>query len=153
MKHLHHEDPKRCLITISADSQSPPTDLVLLLRNVVQRQRQQEVLGTDKQATPLLVQQQGTEAARALQLEAPHAVELLQLCKHGPEEHGFRFGWGSVSIPPGVGRLAASRQTARVNVPFFFKGVIVSFACRTVCLRPLCRSNVYLVAIKPSTRQ
>lgn len=25
LKHLHREDPKRCLITISADSRSPPT--------------------------------------------------------------------------------------------------------------------------------
>lgn len=61
---------------------------MFLLGNVVQRQRQQEVLGTDEEAASLLVQQQGAEAAAALQLEASHAVELLQLCRS--EEHGFR---------------------------------------------------------------
>lgn len=62
---------------------------MFLLGNVVQRQRQQEVLGTDEQAASLLVQQQGAEAARALQLEASHAVELLQLCRYAAEKHGF----------------------------------------------------------------
>lgn len=55
------------------------TNLVFLLGDVVQRQRQQEVLGADEEAAPLLVQQQSTEATRALQLETPHAVELLQV--------------------------------------------------------------------------
>lgn len=79
---------------ISSDLQIAPTldvtNLVFLLRDIVQRQRQQEVLGTDKEATPLLVQQQSAEAAGTLQLEASHSVELLQLCEWGKQ--GFR-GW------------------------------------------------------------
>lgn len=52
---------------------------MLLLGDVVQGQRQQEVLGANEEAASLFVQQQSTEAAGALQLKAPHAVELLQL--------------------------------------------------------------------------
>ncbi|TNN61828.1 hypothetical protein EYF80_027945 [Liparis tanakae] len=44
-----------------------------------QPKRQQEVLGPDEEAASLFVQQQSAEAARTLQLEPPHAVELLQL--------------------------------------------------------------------------
>lgn len=55
------------------------TNLVFLLGDVVQWQRQQEVLGANEEAASLFVQQQSTEAAGALQLKPPHAVELLQL--------------------------------------------------------------------------
>lgn len=55
------------------------THLVLLFGDVVQWERQQEVLGPDEEPPPLFIQEQSAEAARTLQLEPPHAVELLQL--------------------------------------------------------------------------
>lgn len=54
-------------------------NLVFLFGDVVQRQRQQEVLGSHKQSTPLFIQQQGAKAAGTLQLKPSHSVELLQL--------------------------------------------------------------------------
>lgn len=60
--------------------------------------------------------------------------------------------WPESVFAPGVGRLAPSRRTPHVNVPFLSRHRFF-LACWTVCLRPLCWSNVYLAVMEPSTRQ